>query len=80
MPCGPINTIDGGVAFAESVGLDPVVLVGEGDAAVPSVRNPIRFSDTPADYLRPPPGLDEHGDDIRRWLAEPVSRTTERDA
>ena len=31
VPCGPINTIDGGVAFAESVGLDPVVLVGEGD-------------------------------------------------
>ena len=80
VPCGPINTIDGGVAFAESVGLDPVVLVGEGDSAVPSVRNPIRFSDTPADYLRPPPGLDEHGDDIRRWLAEPASRTTERDA
>jgi crotonobetainyl-CoA:carnitine CoA-transferase CaiB-like acyl-CoA transferase len=79
VPCGPINTIDGGVAFAESVGLDPVVLVGEGDSAVPSVRNPIRFSDTPADYLRPPPGLDEHGDDIRRWLAEPASRTTERD-
>ena len=41
VPCGPINTIDGGVAFAEEVGLDPVVTVGEGDAAVPSVRNPI---------------------------------------
>ena len=41
MPCGPINTIDQGVAFAEAIGLDPVVEVGEGDAAVPSVRNPI---------------------------------------
>ncbi len=30
VPCGPINTIDGGVAFAESVGLDPVVVVGRG--------------------------------------------------
>ena len=48
VPCGPINTVDGGVAFAEEVGLDPVVDVGEGDAAVPSVRNPIRFSETPA--------------------------------
>ena len=47
VPCGPINTIDGGVAFAEEVGLDPVVDVGEGDAAVPSVRNPITFSDDP---------------------------------
>ena len=77
VPCGPINTIDGGVAFAESVGLDPVVLVGEGEAAVPSVRHPIRLSATPADYRLPPPGLDEHGDEIRRWLAEPATRSDE---
>ena len=70
VPCGPINTVDGGVAFAEEIGLEPVVVVGEGDAAVPSVRNPIRFSETPADYRLPPPSLDEHGAEIRRWLAE----------
>jgi len=79
VPCGPINTIDGGIAFAESVGLDPVVLVGEGDAAVPSVRHPISLSQTPADYRLPPPALDEHGDEIRRWLAEPVTSAQERD-
>ena len=62
VPCGPINTIDQGVAFAEEVGLDPVVTVGEGAAAVPSVRNPITFSETPAAYRLPPPTLDEHGD------------------
>jgi crotonobetainyl-CoA:carnitine CoA-transferase CaiB-like acyl-CoA transferase len=72
VPCGPINTVDGGVAFAEEVGLDPVVTVGEGAAAVPSVRNPITFSETPADYRLPPPSLDEHGDEIRRWLGAPV--------
>jgi crotonobetainyl-CoA:carnitine CoA-transferase CaiB-like acyl-CoA transferase len=72
VPCGPINTVDAGVAFAEEVGLDPVVLAGEGDAAVPSVRNPIRFSETPPDYVLPPPGLDEHGEEIRRWLATSV--------
>ena len=71
VPCGPINTVDGGVAFAEEVGLDPVVEVGEGAAAVPSVRNPIRFSETPADYRLPPPGLDEHGDEIAPWLGDP---------
>ena len=48
VPCGPINTIDQGVAFAEEIGLDPVVDVGEGASAVPSVRNPITFSDHPA--------------------------------
>jgi crotonobetainyl-CoA:carnitine CoA-transferase CaiB-like acyl-CoA transferase len=71
VPCGPINTVDQGVAFAESIGLDPVVTVGEGATAIPSVRNPITFSETPADYRLPPPALDEHGDEIRRWLATP---------
>ena len=69
VPCGPINTIDQGVAFAEEIGLDPVVTVGEGPAAVPSVRNPITFSATEAEYRLPPPTLDEHGAEIRQWLA-----------
>jgi crotonobetainyl-CoA:carnitine CoA-transferase CaiB-like acyl-CoA transferase len=74
VPCGPINTIDQGVAFAEEIGLDPVVAVGEGEAAVPSVRNPISFSATEPEYRLPPPTLDEHGAEIRRWLAEPATR------
>jgi crotonobetainyl-CoA:carnitine CoA-transferase CaiB-like acyl-CoA transferase len=68
VPCGPINTIDGGFAMAERFGLDPVVVVGEGDRAVPTTRHPIRFSATPAVYRLPPPELDEHGDELRRWL------------
>jgi len=71
VPCGPINDVGGGVAFATEVGLDPVVEVGEGDAMVPSIRNPITFSATPADYRLPPPELDEHGEEIRAWLARP---------
>jgi crotonobetainyl-CoA:carnitine CoA-transferase CaiB-like acyl-CoA transferase len=71
VPCGPINTIDQGVAFAEEIGLDPVVAVGQGEAAVPSVRNPITFSATAAGYRLPPPDLDEHGAEIRRWLQAP---------
>ncbi|SFF84488.1 CaiB/BaiF CoA transferase family protein [Blastococcus tunisiensis] len=72
VPCGPINTIDQGVAFAEEIGLDPVITAGEGDAAVPSIRNPITFSATAADYRLPPPGLDEHGAEIRSWLSTPA--------
>ncbi len=71
VPCGPINSVDGGFAFAEKVGLDPVVHVGEGEHAVPSVRHPIRFSRTAADYRLPPPRLDEHGEEIRAWLSTP---------
>ncbi|UQU64277.1 CoA transferase [Couchioplanes caeruleus] len=66
VPCAPINTIDGGVALAGELGLDPVVVTGD----VPGVRNPITFSDTPAGYRLPPPGLDEHGEEIRAWLMQ----------
>ncbi len=68
VPCGPINSIAGGVAFAEQIGLDPVVVSGPGEAGVPGIRNPIRFSATAARYDLPPPELDEHGDEIRAWL------------
>jgi crotonobetainyl-CoA:carnitine CoA-transferase CaiB-like acyl-CoA transferase len=64
IPCGPINTVDGGIAFAEEIGLDPVVRPG----GMPSIRNPITFSETPARYVLPPPELDEHGAEIRAWL------------
>lgn len=71
VPCAPINTIAEGVAFAEEVGLSPVVTAGTGGAAVPSVRHPISFSSTPPRYELPPPGLDEHGGELRAWLAAP---------
>ncbi len=64
VPCAPINTIDGGVALATSLGLEPVVETG----AVPGIRNPITLSATPPRYELPPPGLDEHGEEIRQWL------------
>jgi crotonobetainyl-CoA:carnitine CoA-transferase CaiB-like acyl-CoA transferase len=70
VPCGPINSIDGGFAAAERFGLDPVVTVGEGDRALPTTRHPIRFSGTPVDYALPPPELDEHGAELRKWLAD----------
>ena len=41
---------------------------GHGDAGVATVRHPLAFSGTPPRYDLPPPGLDEHGDQIRAWL------------
>jgi crotonobetainyl-CoA:carnitine CoA-transferase CaiB-like acyl-CoA transferase len=64
IPCGPINDVRGGVDLAASLGLAPVVLAGD----IPTVRNPIRLSETPARYDLAPPRLDEHGDEIRTWL------------
>jgi crotonobetainyl-CoA:carnitine CoA-transferase CaiB-like acyl-CoA transferase len=64
VPCGPINTIDDGLALAERLGLDPVVAPG----GVPSVRNPVTYSATPPSYRLPPPALGAHGAEIRHWL------------
>jgi len=66
VPCGPINTVDQGVALATELGLEPVIEAG----GMPSVRNPITFSASPPSYRLPPPALDEHGDEIRRWLQD----------
>lgn len=74
VPCAPINTVDGGVAFARQMGLDPVVEVGDGEGAVPMVRSPIALSRTPSSYRLPPPHQDEHGDELRRWLLEGAAR------
>lgn len=71
VPCGPINSVAGGIAFAEEIGLDPVVSLGPADAPVRSVRHPITFSRTAPDYRRPPPGLGEHDQEVRAWLRHP---------
>jgi crotonobetainyl-CoA:carnitine CoA-transferase CaiB-like acyl-CoA transferase len=70
IPSGPIHDVGQGVEFAAEIGLDPVVEIGEGEGMVPTVRNPITFSQTPVDYRLPPPGLDEQGEAIRAWLRD----------
>ena len=72
VPCGPINTVDKGIAFAEKIGLEPVVSAGTGEKARPTMRHPITYSKTPASYPLAPPELDEHGEDIRGWLSTPA--------
>jgi crotonobetainyl-CoA:carnitine CoA-transferase CaiB-like acyl-CoA transferase len=73
--CGPINTIDGGVALAERLGLRPVVLVGDGEDAVPMIRNAIDFSLTPATYRSAPPKLGADTEAIKAWLETPATAT-----
>jgi crotonobetainyl-CoA:carnitine CoA-transferase CaiB-like acyl-CoA transferase len=70
VPCGPINTVDKGIAFAEKIGLDPIVTAGTGEKSRPSLRHPVTFSKTPASYPLAPPELDEQGDEIRAWLSK----------
>ena len=70
VPCGPINRID-------EVFDDPQVrarglridLPHEKAGSVPLVASPIRLSDSPVSYRRPPPRLGEHTDEVlAEWL------------
>jgi crotonobetainyl-CoA:carnitine CoA-transferase CaiB-like acyl-CoA transferase len=80
VPCGPINTVDAGIAFAREIGLDPVVEVGSGDDAVPLVRHPITFSLTPPRHELPPPALGQDNELIRAWLGQsPHAGSRERE-
>lgn len=70
IPCAPILDVGGGIDFARRIGLDPVVIAGEGERAMPTIRNPIRFSRTPPTYRNAAPRLDQDGAAIRRWLMD----------
>lgn len=72
VPCGPINSVEGGVKFAQEIGLDPIVEVGIGDHAVPLVRHPITFSLTPPRHALPPPALGQDNELIRAWLSQKI--------
>jgi crotonobetainyl-CoA:carnitine CoA-transferase CaiB-like acyl-CoA transferase len=64
VPAGAINDIGEAYAFAEELGLQPVVEVD----GVRTARPPVRLSETPAAVRRRPPRLGEHDAEIRGWL------------
>jgi crotonobetainyl-CoA:carnitine CoA-transferase CaiB-like acyl-CoA transferase len=71
VPCGPINDIAHALAdpqvAARGMRIDlPHPLAG----SVPLVANPIRLSETPVAYERPPPLLGEHTDEVLRDLLQ----------
>ncbi|GEM31802.1 CoA transferase [Nocardia neocaledoniensis NBRC 108232] len=58
VPCGPVNDLAQAISLAESLGLAPVVAVGDPPQA--SVANPIALSATPPTYRTAPPRLGQH--------------------
>jgi crotonobetainyl-CoA:carnitine CoA-transferase CaiB-like acyl-CoA transferase len=62
VPAGPVNDVPEAWALAESLGLAPL----EDGFPAPPLR--VDGSRPPIRHL--PPALDEHGDEIRRWLRE----------
>lgn len=68
LACAPIQDVRGGIEFAEQLGLNPVVLAGDGPRKIPTVRHPVEYSRTPVDYSLAPPELNESSGMVRDWL------------
>ena len=66
VPAGPVQTIDEAFSLAASLGLDVVDETG----GIKTVAFPAHLSATPATTRRPPPDLDEHGDELRASLRD----------
>jgi crotonobetainyl-CoA:carnitine CoA-transferase CaiB-like acyl-CoA transferase len=65
VPVGPINRVDEAFELAAELGMEPV----DSSHGVPLVTPPLRLDGERPPIRRPPPKLDEHGDEIRAWLA-----------
>jgi crotonobetainyl-CoA:carnitine CoA-transferase CaiB-like acyl-CoA transferase len=64
VPVGPINRVDEAFALAAGLGMEPT----DDTHRVPLVTPPLRLDGARPPIRRPPPRLDEHGDEIRTWL------------
>ena len=63
-PPGPINGVDEAFALASELGMEPV----EDVDGLPVIRPPLRVDGERPPIRHAPPGLDEHGDELRAWL------------
>jgi crotonobetainyl-CoA:carnitine CoA-transferase CaiB-like acyl-CoA transferase len=68
--CGPINTLDQVFADPQVVARKNVIeMTHVGGAPMQLIANPVRLSETPADYRTAPPALGQHtGDVLQSWL------------
>ena len=69
VPVGPINRVDEAFELAAELGMEPV----DSTHGVPLVTPPLRLDGERPPIRRPPPKLDEHGEEIRPWLSDPPS-------
>jgi crotonobetainyl-CoA:carnitine CoA-transferase CaiB-like acyl-CoA transferase len=65
VPAGPINDVAEAFALAQSLGMEPIGEAG----GYPLPAPPLRLDGERPPIRRPPPRLDEHGAELREWLA-----------
>lgn len=70
IPCGPVNDIAEAIALASDLGLQPTASF-QGTAGAPTIEtlaSPLRLSQNPVVYHRPPPQLGADTAEVREWL------------
>jgi crotonobetainyl-CoA:carnitine CoA-transferase CaiB-like acyl-CoA transferase len=82
VPAGLVGDIGSAIAQAAELGLEPLVELGRagraGHAGTPQIRHPVRYARSRVAEATPPPGLGEHTDTVRRWLASSDGRLVRR--
>ncbi|MEB7503699.1 CoA transferase [Arthrobacter koreensis] len=73
IPAGKVAGIDEGIAYAESLGLDPVLELRDADGAPAGrqIRHPALWEPALAPRADAPPRLGQHTEDVLKWLQEP---------
>lgn len=75
IPAGKVSGIDEGIAFAESLGLEPVLEVRDADGASAGrqIRHPAQWEPALAPRADAPPRLGQHTEEILDWLRTPAA-------
>jgi formyl-CoA transferase len=69
IPCGPINTLDKVFSMPQVEARGMVVPMQHKEIrGLRLVGSPLKFSETPVDYKRPPPKLGEHTEEVLKEL------------
>jgi glutaryl-CoA transferase len=67
LPCGPVNTLDQVFADPQVLHREMKIMMSRPPAeggTFPLIGNPLKLSETPVTYRRPPPRLGEHTDGV----------------
>lgn len=70
VPAGPVNDISAAFADAERLGLEPIIMMDDGERRIPQVASPLQLSETPVKYATAPPVLPRRKVERLAWKAE----------
>jgi crotonobetainyl-CoA:carnitine CoA-transferase CaiB-like acyl-CoA transferase len=71
IPCGPINTLDKLFSMPQVEAREMLIHMEHSKIGnLKLVGSPLKFSDTPVDYKRPPPRLGDHTEEVLKELFE----------